>query len=109
MDKQQGDGTPHRASLVYVMRLQLSKSLHLYGARKHGECVKLALMSAPVITVPPSFGQPPCVRERSTVGPVRVINFVWETGVVELSFEKGKLLLRDGNLEGLLVGHDIWS
>ena len=75
------------------MYAQLTKSLHIYGPVEHGKGVELPLMSTPVITVPPSFGEPPDVCERRTVGPVGVIDFVWELGVVQLSLEKGKCLL----------------
>ena len=47
----------------------------------------------PVITVPLSFSEPPDVCERSTIGPVGAIDFVWESGVVQLLFEKGKCLV----------------
>jgi hypothetical protein len=49
--------------------------------------------SMPVITVPLSFSEPPDVCERSTIGPVGAIDFVWESGVVQLLFEKGKCLV----------------
>ena len=75
------------------MYAQLAKSLHLYGPGEHGKCVEHPLVSTPVIPVPPSFGKPPDVCERSTVGPLGVIDFVWESGVVQLSLEKGKCLL----------------
>jgi hypothetical protein len=93
MGKQQWDGALHGAPLVNVMYAQLAKSLHLYGLGEHGESVKLPLVGTPVITVPPSFGEALDVCERSTVGPVGVIDFVWEPGVVQLSLEKGKVLL----------------
>jgi hypothetical protein len=107
MGKQQRDGAVHGAPLVNVMYAQFTKTLHLYGPGEHGECVELPLVSTPVITIPPSFGEPLDVCERRTVGPVGVNDFVWESGVVKLSLEKGKVLLWDGNPKGLLVvGHD---
>jgi hypothetical protein len=81
MAKQQKDGTLH-APLVNVMYARLAKSLHLYEPGKHGKCVELPLVSTPVITVPPSFGEPPDVCERSAIGPVGVIDVVWESGAV---------------------------
>jgi len=93
MDKQQRDCTIHGAPLVNVMYAQLTKSLHLYGRGEQGECVELPLVGTPVITVSPSFGEPPDVCERSTVGPLGVIDFVWESGVVQLSLEKEKCVL----------------
>jgi hypothetical protein len=93
MGEQQRDGALHGAPLVNVMYAQLAKFLHLYGPGEHGECVEPPLVSTSVITVPPSFGKPPDVCERNTVGPVGVIDFVWESGVVQLSLEKGKCLL----------------
>ena len=93
MNEQQRDGTPHRAPLVNVMYAHLTKSLHFYGPRKHGEFVKLPLVNTPVITVPPPFGEPPDVCQRNTVGPLGVIYFVWKAGVVQLSLEEGKCLL----------------
>ena len=90
-----------------VMYAQLTKSLHHYGPGEHGECVELLLVGTPVITVPPSFSEPSDVCERSTVGPLGVIDFVWESGVVQLSLEKGKCVLPDGDPKGLhVVGHD---
>ena len=75
------------------MYAQFTKTLHLYGPGEHGECVELPLVSTPVITVPPSFGEPLDVCARRTVGPVGVIDFVWESGVVKFSLEKGKCVL----------------
>jgi len=80
MDKQQRDDAFHGAPLVNVMYVQLTKSLHVYGPGEHGECVELPLVNAPIITIPPSFGEPPDFCERSTVGPLGVIDFVWESG-----------------------------
>ena len=93
MNEQQRDGTPHRAPLVNVMYAHITKSLHFYGPREHGEFVEFPLVNTPVIAVPPSFGEPLDVCERSTVGPLGVIDFVWESGVVQLSLEKRKCLL----------------
>ena len=75
------------------MYAQFAESFHLYGPREHGERVELPLVNTPVITVPPSLGEPPDVCERSPVGPLGVIDFVWESGVIQLSLEKGKCLL----------------
>jgi hypothetical protein len=67
-------------------------------------------MGSPIISVPPSFYEPPYVCERGTVGPLGVVDFVRKSGIVQLSLEKGKRLLRDGNLKGLLlIGHDKWG
>ena len=93
MDEQEGDGTLYGASLVDVMQLKLTKSVHLYDACKHGKSVKLVFMGVPVVTVPPSFDKSLYVCERSTVGPASVINFIWQSSVVKFSFEKGELLL----------------
>src|SRR5712691_7460353 len=109
VDKQKRDGTLHRAPLVYVMHVQFTESFHLYGAREHGECVELTLMSAPVISVPPSFGEPPDVCERNTIRPVGVADFIRKSGVVKLSAKNGKRLVHDRNLKGLLVCHDEWG
>ena len=68
MDKQQRDSTLHRAHLVCIMHVSLTESFHLHRVYEHGECVELTLMSASVISVPPSFGEPPDVYERSVHG-----------------------------------------
>jgi hypothetical protein len=47
----------------------------------------------PVVTIPPSFSEPPDVCKRSTVGPLGVIDFIWESGVIQLLLQKGKCLL----------------
>src|SRR5712672_1576930 len=106
MDEQQRDGAIHRSSLVHVVHIQLTKSLHLNRTREHGNFVQLALMSAPVISIFPPFSQPFDARERNTVIPACAINFVWETGVVKFTLEPGKCLW-DGDLEGpgLVVRH----
>ena len=75
------------------MYAQVTKSLHVYGPGEHGEYVELPLVNTPIITGPPSFGEPPDVCERSTVVPLGILDFVWESGVIQLSLEKGKFLL----------------